>query len=238
MISLKLDELVSMPETLLALEPEELAGIVLNELVARAKTPFSNKINQNEFVSAYKSGPREVRTAIIEAWMWLEREGCIAPDPDIMGAECVFVTRRGRELAEAQDFSSFNRERFLPKEFLHPIIAQKVWAPYIRGEFDTAVFQAFKQIEVSVRDASSLAPEDIGVKLMRKAFDVEAGPLRDVNATSSERQALSDLFSGAIGSYKNPQSHRNVSLNDPKEAAEMIILASHLLKIVDSRQTK
>jgi hypothetical protein len=42
---------------------------------------------------------------------------------------------------------------------------------------------------------------------------------------------------GAIGSYKNPHSHRNVKL-DPVEACEMILLGNHLFKIVESRATK
>ena len=56
---------------------------------------------------------------------------------------------------------------------------------------------------------------------MRKAFNVENGPLSDRTAEASERQALSDLFAGAMGVYKNAQSHREVGLDDPDETAEV-----------------
>jgi hypothetical protein len=48
----------------------------------------------------------------------------------------------------------------------------------------------------------------------------------------AEQEGMATLFDGAISVYKNPQSHRNVP-TDAVDAAEIIVFASHLLRIVD-----
>ena len=122
---------------------------------------------------------------------------------------------------------------FLSKLQLHPIIAKKVWPIFLQGTYDSAVFEAFKAVEIAVRKAGNYAETDIGVPLMRKAFNVDSGNLTDQNQHPAEKQAMSDLFAGVIGSYKNPGSHRDVEIA-AEEAVELIIFANHLFRIVDS----
>src|SRR6266702_5975140 len=106
----------------------------------------------------------------------------------------------------------------------------------MRSEFDVAAFQAMKAVEVAVREASGFGPGEIGVNLMRKAFHEDTGPLTDLTAEKSERIARSALFSGAIGCYKNPHSHRDVDIEEADEAWEIVLLANHLLRIVAQRK--
>ena len=121
----------------------------------------------------------------------------------------------------------------LPEHELHPVIAQKVWGIFLQGNYDLAVFQAFKQVEVAVRKAGGYEENDRGTDLMRKAFHTDTGNLSDQSRLSAVKQAMSDFFAGAIGLYKNPSSHHEVEFA-PEEAAEIIIIASHLLRLVDT----
>jgi uncharacterized protein (TIGR02391 family) len=234
-------ETISDPERLLELEPEELAGVVLQYLNSLDPSAggtlhrYNFSINPST-VEGYAGEYHEpIRRALMEAWVWLEREGLLAPKPGDHGG-FLFVTRRGQTVATPEKLAAYRRANLLPRGLLHPSLVQSVWATFLRGDYDTAVFQAFKTVEVQDRRAADLGLDVIGVDLMRKAFSVPNGPLTDQSVERGEQQALSDLFAGAIGSYKNSTSHRALTI-EPVEAVEMIILASHLLGIIDKRHT-
>ena len=130
------------------------------------------------------------------------------------------------------DVADVLTDDLLPKRLLHPVISQKVLPVFIQGAYGLAVFEAFKQVEIAVREAGGYADTDYGTDLMSKAFHVDNGNLTDQSLQEAERRARYFLFAGAIGSYKNPSSHRDVEIT-AEGAAELIIFASHLLRIVD-----
>jgi len=228
-------------EDLLALEPEELAGVLLEHMNSRGEQDRS--LNRHNFfhsgespADAYPPEYRErINEALIEAWGWLEREVLIAPRP-VTDSNWVFITRRGKTLVNREQFASYRHAALLPRNLLHPLIAQKVYSAFLRGEYDTAIFQAFREVEVAVREAGGYSQSDVGVPLMRSAFNVPQGTLTDKAAVPAEQQAMSDLFAGAIGVFKNPASHRSQAGIQPADAVERIMLASHLLRTVEERR--
>ena len=228
----------------LELEPEELAIPVLNSLLHCQQVRNNQLLNLHNFVLAagrsdYAADKKdELAFVLTEAWVWLEREGMIAPVPE--NRDWIFVTRRGIRLASDADIGKYIRSNLIPKESLDPVLANKVIPLFIRGDYDTAVFQAFKEVEVRVRKAASLPQELVGVDLMRKAFNLKDGPLTDKNRHKAESEAMSHLFAGTIDLFKNPPSHRDINWEDPGECAELIYLANHLIRVVKkhSRNTE
>lgn len=221
-----------------ALQPEELAGIVL-ELIRSHDPNSAPRLHPSSISNPTTLGPfphpERDRAAFLvtEGWQWLVNEGFLAPKPgETSGWH--FITRRGEKVPDRVGLAAYVSSVILPKRLVHPAVLTACWPAFLRGEYDTAVFQAYRETEVSIRKAGEYGATDYGSDLARRAFDPKNGPLTDPSKPLAEREALAHLVAGALGSYKNPHSHRRVSLSSD-EAVEMILLASHIVKIVDSR---
>ena len=202
-----LPELIPDVDFLLAMDAEELAATML-PLLARSCQQAGVHLGNycSSLFSANMGGHRndnQIILAVTEAWNWLEVQGLLVPASGTNGTHgWRMLSRKTEALTTSADVKQFAKSRHLRREILNPRIADNVWSAFIRAEYDVAVFQAMKAVEVAVREASGLGADELGVKLMRRSFNVENGPLTDMNAEKGERQARSDLFAGAIGSYK------------------------------------
>ena len=222
-------------EICLSLQPEELAIPLLNCLINTVDSGLNlgNFVRSEDFDRYGGEKADEVRRLVTESWIWLERELMIAPNFRLSPG-WVYVTKRGQKLAAEDDIQKYIRSSTISSQSLDPVLASKVHPLFIRGDYDTAVFQAFKEVEVRVRARACLSEEDFGVPLMRKAFDPDGGPLTDLTRVKTEREATAHLFAGSIGLFKNPSSHRDVDWDDPGECAELIYLANQLIRITEN----
>jgi uncharacterized protein (TIGR02391 family) len=222
------------PKVLLAMDPEELGPIqfeVLRPTVLHSTSGFAISLLWRQFPSANPIDA-QVELVLAEALSWLERIGLVMRDPQ--NSHLWQLTRRGRQMQTSANVRAYADAIDLPPGLVHPVVLDKSQASFLRGDHDLAVLAAFKAVEVAVRAACRYRKGELGVPLMRRAFNRDTGPLTDKKQEVGERNAMQDLFAGAIGAAKNPASHLDVEM-DRFEAARLIVFASYLMSIVDAR---
>lgn len=148
------------------------------------------------------------------------------------GDEVFYPTKMGFRFPEREFKKVMEKYSVLPSVYVHKKIINKSFKLLSNNEYESAVLQAFKIIETTIREKIEAEPEEVGVKLIRKAYHPENGQLTDYKIPKAEREAFTHYMAGAFGYYKNPCSHREVELTFV-EAFERIVVASDLLKKID-----
>ena len=246
-ISKKMRELfdnVSNADDLLALSPQELAGkliLILRKLdepldpvQVISKIPFSApQLGINDGYPVKRQ--HEISEALKGAFNWLEENYLIEQSGKYpKHRELRVLSREAKKIRNEDGFKKLMIWRTVNEDILHPKIAKKALNHLIRGEHADAIGLAMKKVEIAVREAGGFGTDKFGARLMREAFG-EGGPLRDSSANRNEEDGLKLLFEGAFGVFRNPHAHRDVPIEDITEALTLVLFASHLLRIVDSR---
>ena len=220
------------PEDFCTLSADQVGALILADL---QKAPGQQLYARNYSVQVQEEARRarasadmvtRVGAVAMEGWQWLRSNGFVAPDPNEVHWER--LTREGRDLDPAAYLAEAGAMGILAGAVLDDELMRTV-RPLIRAQrFDDAVLAAMRLVEDRVRFAGRFSNSDIGVPLMRSAFGAR-GPLRDPKLHPAEGDARMELFTGAIGCFKNPVSHRVVG-NQRDEAIEVILLSNALLR--------
>ena len=241
----KLYDDVPDPDDVLALLPRELAGKLV-PILRKCDEPI-NVPHAIALIPAAMPPPinvdgypedrcHEIRDALLNAFEWLADHGLIERTEQYPKLGWIIkLSSKAKKIKSEADFQTLMMWRSVNEDMLHPKIATKAVGLLARGEHADAIGFAMRSVEIAVRDACGLDDEAFGVRLMRHAFGKE-GPLRNRKANKSEENGLRSLFIGTIGAYKNPHSHKDVPVEDVAEALTIVMFASHLLRIVDSRK--
>jgi uncharacterized protein (TIGR02391 family) len=120
----------------------------------------------------------------------------------------------------------------LTLEGLHPGICAVAGSLFASGHYSQAIFEAFKVLEVRVREASGLSAS--GRDLMAQAFS-EKRPLISLaheggRSGDDEQEGFKLIFMGAIQGIRNPKGHELIDLRDPQRALEYLAFASLLMR--------
>jgi uncharacterized protein (TIGR02391 family) len=177
----------------------------------------------------------DVQRVIGRAWKGLDDAEFIEePDPDNGKNGYRVPSAMGKIAHAGADYEGARMRSKFTREMFHPALPDAAWNAFTVGDYDTAVFAAFKSLEVAVRTKGGFATTDFGAALMKKAFDPDTGLLRDKAAPRLRQKARCELFTGAFGEIRNPKGHNDPTITDALVAAEEMMAAGVLRRIVDS----
>jgi uncharacterized protein (TIGR02391 family) len=228
-----------MVQSLQQLSSEEVQSLPVDRLgiLVLKHLAQTNEWNSHNFLNSGQNQglPDQTLRCWSEALNWLVSKNLVARgmpgDPHL---EAMFITRLGKKALEVglEPIQAIERLDVA----LHAHLAS-VKPQFLLGEYELAAFAAMREVEIRVRELSGSDPSLTGVKLMRKCFG-EGGPLADSQLDPGERTGIMELFAGAIGTFKNPPSHRQVDYADPTEASEVVLLADLLMRLLDRAEKR
>jgi len=185
----------------------------------------------------YTLSDKEVQLTL-EAVQELQNSGYLVGDSSQRDDNWLTLTEKGLNLVKSQKEPEIFGVR-LEEVVLDQQLLEKCVSLFNDGDYETAIFAAFKHVEERVRTTAEADASDVGVNLMTLALHPQNGKLVIPKCQQpAEQEGVYNLFKGAIQFFKNPSSHRSVDYEKRMETIKIIAFGDLLLEILSSAELK
>ncbi len=185
------------------------------------------------YLIAKRAGPRlgvEMKIALAEGISWGLANGLLYLNFADPNKGALGVTRLATRLVREGKLRSWLPHNGFSREDLHPQIADACWEAVCSGDYDVAIFKAFRALEETAVKSVPACIGKSGRTVFMTAFDDEKGLLVGLHEDIAERRSWRDLFAGAYGAFRNPPAHRSGTKPDAAAVRDELILASLLMR--------
>lgn len=140
-----------------------------------------------------------------------------------------YLPERGGEVEEI----SPQRSRLeLPVSVFDEEILERCAHHFEQENFEEAVQNALKTLEVKIRDEGDFPQTELGDNLATQAFHPEEGPL-SFGETEAERQGVMFLYRSAFKTFYNPSKHRFLDDLDKKQTYHILCFVNMLITLME-----
>lgn len=143
-----------------------------------------------------------------------------------------------REIAVSEESADGRLVRLFDELVTLDLIRNASRSLFVTGHYARSVEEAFKSIDNAVRAQSKL--RDFGSSLMKTTFSPNKPKLKlnpmSTDSEVDEQLGYMEIFAGSMTGIRNPRAHQNELEDDPVVALEMLVLANHLGRRLQSAE--
>ncbi|ANY78238.1 hypothetical protein BB934_08325 [Microvirga ossetica] len=163
-------------EDLLQAQPEDLGAelVLYLQILERNGSLYEDGLPDRilELYGARTQRPPGLVLIVSEALAWARRSLLVVRDMSQSSHGFIALSREGRAFTRGT-LDRMRLREILPDILLHPAIRQTCLDIFNAGHYEAAVFEAFKQLEIAIRDAARLGAHEHGRPMVTAAFQAK-----------------------------------------------------------------
>lgn len=148
------------------------------------------------------------------------------------GPRYIYLTKVGRGITNSDAVTKHRIGTLQAPSLLDDSITQRVWSPFLRGDYEIAISYAFKRVEVEMREKGSYPNDYYGERLVKNFFLDFRLSSEPTGVKPKVLTAAEQFFIGTLGLYRNPATHLDNTIDNHARAMEVLLIANHQLHLV------